>query len=141
MEVIITDTSTENIGFLTIEAKTANGAIPIENARVYIYPLGDENSVIYSLRTDSAGQTEKVALETKSKDLSLVPGNFEPFSLYNVTVSADGYYSASRSRVPMFEGVHSILPFDLIPLSENSSPESFEPDGINRFSTIPNTEL
>ena len=139
--MIITDNSIESIGFLTTEVRTANGAIPLENALVYVYSTGNENDVLYSLRTNSAGQTPKIALATKSKDLSLVPGNFEPFSLYNVTVTADGYYSASRSRVPMFEGVNSILPFDLVPLSENSNPESFEPDGLDRFIVIPDTEL
>ena len=135
------DSNTESIGFLIVEVKTANGAIPIPNARVYVYQTGNDTDVVYSLRTNSSGRTPKVALETKEKDLSLVPGNFLPFTLYNVTVSADGYYSASSSRVPMFEGVTSILPFDLIPLSEYSSPESFEPDGIDRFNVIPNTDL
>ncbi|MBO5373910.1 MAG: carboxypeptidase regulatory-like domain-containing protein [Clostridia bacterium] len=132
--------STENIGFLIVEVKTANGAIPLEGARVYVYPI-EENDAIYSLRTNSSGRTERVALEAKNKMLSLTPGNDEPFINYNVTVTAQGYYSADKSRVPVFEGVTSILPFDLIPLSEGSSPESFEPDSLGRFTVTPNTDL
>ncbi len=139
--MIITNTETESIGFLTVEVRTANGAIPIENARVYIYPVGDENDVLYSLRTSSTGQTPRVALDAKRRELSMEPGNLEPFTLYNVTVTADGFYSADRSRVPLFEGISSILPFDLIPLAENASPENFEPDGIGRFAVTPSTDL
>lgn len=139
--MIFTNASTESIGFLTVEVRTANGAIPIENARVYVYPAVKTNDVLYSLRTNSSGQTPRVALETKKKELSQEPGNFEPFTLYNVEVLADGYYSSSSSRVPMFEGVTSILPFDLVPLSENASVENFEPNGARRFSVTPNTNL
>ena len=41
--VIITDNSIESIGFLTTEVRTANGAIPLENALVYVYSTGNEN--------------------------------------------------------------------------------------------------
>lgn len=134
------DRSTENIGFMIVEVKTANGAIPIEGARIYIYP-SDGGDVLYSLSTNSSGKSERVALNAVSKELSLVPGNPVPYTTYNVTVTAPGYYSASKSNSPVFEGVTSILPFDLIPLSENSNPESFEPDGIGRFMETPNTML
>ena len=134
--------NTESIGFLIAEVRTANGAIPIEGARVYIYESREEESgVIYSLRTDKSGMTEKVALDAKSKELSRVPGNEQPFTIYNITATADGYYSSDKSRVPIFEGVTSILPFNLIPLGEYSDPESFTPDGAGRFSVTPNTNL
>lgn len=141
MEVIFTNRNTESIGFLVVEVRTANGAIPIENALVYVYPLENSESSIYSLRTDSSGRTERVALGTVSKDLSTSPGNNEPYTSYNVTVTAPGFYSSDRGRVPIFEGVTAILPFNLIPLSEYADPESFNPDGQDRFITIPNTEL
>ena len=135
------DRNTESIGFLIAEVRTANGAIPIEGARVHIYPFDDEKDVIYSLRTDSSGMTEKVALDTKSKALSMVPGNEQPFAIYNITATAEGYYSSDKARVPIFEGVTSILPFNLIPLGEYSDPESYNPDGAGRFSVTPNTNL
>lgn len=136
------DRGTENIGFLIVEVRTASGAIPIEGALVYVYPSGEgENDVLYSLRTNSSGMSERVALATRNKDLSTSPGVKSPFISYNVAVSAPGYYGASKSNVPIFEGVSSILPFDLIPLSENSNPNSFTPDGIGRFTVTPETRL
>ena len=134
--------NTESIGFLIAEVRTANGAIPIEGARVYVYESKEDDSgVIYSLRTDKSGMTEKVALDAKSKELSTTPGNEQPFTIYNIPATADGYYSSDKSRVPIFEGVTSILPFNLIPLGEYSDPESFTPDGAGRFSVTPNTSL
>ena len=58
------------IGFLTTIVTTANGALPIKDATITIYKR-DENEpfnssdVIYSLKTDLSGRTEKVALHTK----------------------------------------------------------------------------
>lgn len=135
------DRNTESIGFLIAEARTANGAIPVEGARVYVYPSDNESDVIYSLRTDASGRTEKVALDTKSKELSMEPGNEQPFAIYNITATAEGYYSSDKSRVPIFEGITSILPFNLVPLGESSDPESYNPDGVGRFSVTPNTDL
>ncbi len=140
-EVIITDINTESIGFLTVEVKTANGAIPIEGATVYVYPATEGSDLLYSLRTNQSGQSERVALDTKDKKMSQVPGIEQPYTLYNVSVSAPGYYFSEKSSIPIFEGVNSILPFDLIPLSEGANPESFEPDGIGRFSKTPSTDL
>ena len=139
--MIFTDRNTESIGFLTVEVRTANGAIPIEGALVYVYPLDENEGVIYSLRTDSSGRTDRVALKTKSMDLSMTPGNVEPYMSYNVTTSADGYYFSSKARIPIFEGVTSILPVNLVPLSEYANPDSFNPDGAGRFSVTPNTDL
>lgn len=135
------DRNTESIGFLIAEARTANGAIPVEGVRVYVYPSDNESDVIYSLRTGASGRTEKVALDTKSKELSMEPGNEQPFAIYNITATAEGYYSSDKSRVPIFEGITSILPFNLVPLGESSDPESYNPDGVGRFSVTPNTDL
>ena len=135
--------NTESIGFLIVEARTANGALPVEGAQVYVYPLSEDgkNDAVYSLRTNSSGRTERVALEAKGKALSLSPGNASPFMSYNVSLRAPGFYSSDKSNVPIFEGVTSILPFNLVPLSEYADPESYNPDGIGRFTVTPDTNL
>ena len=134
--------NTQNLGFLIVEAKTANGALPIENALVYIYKNDTENNdVLYSLRTDNNGRTQKIALETKDKNLSMSPGNEIPFSTYNIVIRADGYYYSSKSNVPVFEGITSIQTANLIPLSEYADPNSQNPDSIGRYLNTPNTEL
>lgn len=128
----------ESIGFLTVAVKTANGALPIENASVVIYghseldensvPLENPSDVIYSLKTNRNGLTERVALQTKPKELSEVPGNLYPYLSYNIFVTADGYYDSSYINVPIFQGINSLQPVNLIPLSEFSSPQDIVPN-------------
>ena len=93
------------------------------------------------MRTNSVGQTEKIALPTKSASLSEVPGNLKPYISYNVFASKEGYFDSDVINVPIFEGVTSIQPINLIPLSEYSNPTDFTPSYDSRFVEIPNTKL
>ncbi len=138
---------TDDIGFLAVTVRTSNGAIPIENAKVSIYENyenGGANSnghLIYSLRTNNFGQTEKVALPTKSTSLSLAPGNLRPFTSYNVFVSSEGYFDSDVINVPIFQGITSLQPINLIPVSEFASPADDVPFYDSRFVEIPDTKL
>ena len=137
----------ESIGFLQVAVKTANGALPVENARVNIYEYyqGEErnngSNIIYSLITDESGNTPKVALKTKNKELSMSPGNEYPFSSYNIFVSSDGYYNSSYINVPVFQGITAIQPVNLIPLIEYAEPTDDYPSSQRRFLETPNTNL
>ena len=136
----------ENIGFLIVKVKTASGALPVENAKVSIYEyLPNENSVgsalLYSVLTDQDGKTPKLALDAKSKELSLSPGNVNPFSVYNIVVEKDGYYSNRYINVPIFQGITSIQPVELIPLLEYARPNDDYPNSTRRFIETPNTAL
>jgi hypothetical protein len=135
------------IGFLVVNTKTANGAIPLEGALVNIYENKNENGtmenghLVYSLRTNSLGQSEKIALPTKNASLSTVPGNDIPYKTYNVFASKEGYFDSDVINAPIFQGVTSIQPITLIPLSEYARPFDLEPSHDSRFVEIPNTDL
>ncbi|MBQ7353756.1 MAG: hypothetical protein IJW54_07135 [Clostridia bacterium] len=122
------------IGYLTTIVSTANGALPVSNARVAIYERGlsdnstEESDVIYLLNTDISGRTEKVALQTKSKDLSITPDNPIPYLSYDIYVTADGYYDATFLNVPIFQGISSLQNVYLIPLSEFARSDDFVPN-------------
>lgn len=137
----------ENIGFLQIVARTANGALPIENAKINIfeYSPNDEKSpnsnILYSLLTDESGKTPKVALPAKNKNLSLTPDNEHPFTVYNIVASKEGYYDNSYINVPIFQGITAIQPVDMIPLIEYGKESDDYPDSTIRFNETPNTDL
>ncbi|MBO5212167.1 MAG: hypothetical protein J6B60_01355 [Clostridia bacterium] len=141
----------ESLGFLIVEVKTANGALPVENALVYIYPMLDESEngrfptdasgVLYSLRTDISGKTEKVALNTKPRSLSMSPSNETPYVSYNVYIVADGFFDTYKMNVPIFQGITSIQTAEMIPLSEYADPDSQTPDSIGRFSVSEEPDL
>ena len=136
--------NSENIGFLVIEAKTANGALPIENAKVSVYeylPNKEKGKLVYSVLTDMDGKTTKMALKTKSKELSMNPDNKDPFSVYNISVERDGYYSNRYINVPIFQGITSTQPVELIPLIEYGKSGDDFPNNTRRFVETPNTDL
>ena len=145
------DRNSENIGFLIVDVRTANGAFPVPNASVYVTENSNlqengtttlrPNAVLYSLRTDESGKTPKVALETKTKELSMESGNPRPFLTYNIAVYADGFYNTENINVPIFEGITSIQTVNLVPLAEYSDPSSFSPDNIRRYVETPDTDL
>ena len=101
-----------NYGGLIVEVKTARGALPVENARVEIRS-GD--TLLYTLFTDRNGRTERVSLSAPSIGLSLRPGVPNAFALYSVAVAKNGFHPFSFSSVPVFAGITSIQPAELIP--------------------------
>ena len=56
------------IGYLTIQARTAHEALPLEGVQVRV--LDDEGNSLYQLRTDESGETGTVPLETLDKSFS-----------------------------------------------------------------------
>ncbi|MDE5950064.1 MAG: hypothetical protein K2H12_00590, partial [Acetatifactor sp.] len=80
------------IGYLIIQARTANDAIPLSGVQIRV--MDDQERSIYNLTTDESGETEKVALETLDASLSLEP-DFPgtPFISYDVLALADGFNS------------------------------------------------
>ncbi len=129
----------ESIGFLIVNVNTANGALPLEGARVTIYASSPtdganlDSNIIYTLKTDKNGKTEKVALQTKSKELSLSSSNPIPYDSYNITVTRDGYYDSSYLGVPIFQGITSLQNASLIPLSEFASPTDYIPNSQRQY--------
>ncbi len=128
----------DKLGFLIVQAVTANGALPVPDATVHIYEYAEDfdterTDIIYSLRTDNSGRTEKIALDAKDKELSQSPGNVRPYTTYNITVEKDGFYASEKINVPIFQGITSIQTAEMIPLSEFSDPYSATPDYLGRF--------
>lgn len=114
----------EGRGFLRIRALTAGGALPVEDAVVLIMDYNDDESggaLLYSLRTDEGGLTPTASLPAPPASMSQRPGNGRPYSLYNVTVLKDGFYTVENVGVMVFDGVVAIQPVNLLPVSESES--------------------
>lgn len=106
------------MGELIIEVTLARRAIPVEGANITI-TSENNGEVISTLITDKSGRTEKIALPTQSSSLSQTPdSSARPFSVYNISVDYPGYYTERAINVPIFDGILSIQPIALIPLSE-----------------------
>ena len=110
----------DDFGTLTVRANTAGGALPVPGVVVRIFGAEEDNRFItYSLLTDEDGITEKITLPSPLKNLSLKPGAAEsPYSIYNIEVSAPGYFNKIINSVSIFSGIDSVLPITMIPVSQ-----------------------
>ncbi|MBQ8331040.1 MAG: hypothetical protein IJX94_00895 [Clostridia bacterium] len=129
-----TPQNAESVGYLIVKVTTARGAIPLEGASVNIRGGDAENSgVLYSLRTNRDGQTQKVTLPTPPRSASETPTNITPYANYNVDVFLDGYVPLSFQNVPIFPSIVSIQPAVMVP-----APESY---GTGPIYVTPSTVL
>lgn len=121
-------------GYLVVRATTASEALPLEGAVVSVYGDVDGfSSLIARLQTGKDGLTPKIALLTPPRALAEVPGNGDrSFATYNISVRMDGFAPLTLRSVPLFDGITSIQPADLIPLAENGYPDGFRPYGTSR---------
>lgn len=105
------------IGYLSIQARTANDAVPLGGVSVKV--LDDEGNTIYTLTTDENGETQTVPLETVDKSFSQNPYySGTPYNNYNVLAQAAGFNNLYISNIPIFDGETAVLPLTLIPMQE-----------------------
>lgn len=108
---------TQNTGTLRISVTSSVAYIPIKGATVTISYTGDPDSPLLTLTTDSSGETETVTLPTPPRSYSLDPESLrQPYSEYNITVTADGYEPVYVTGSEMFEGELSLQPIRMNPL-------------------------
>jgi hypothetical protein len=110
----------DDFGTLRIRASSASGAIPIMGAVVRITGGDEEDRMVAkSLITDNDGVTAPVRLPTPNRSYSLDPNGADtPYALYDVVVTADGYYTKRIAGVAIFSGIDAILPVNMIPTSD-----------------------
>ena len=108
-------------GSLRVRAYAAQGALPVKNAVVRITGAGEDNRLVaFSSITDVDGLSDKFILPAPDVNYSLSPGPKElPYSLYDLEVSADGYYTKRIKGLTVFSGINSIQLVNMIPGSGN----------------------
>lgn len=107
-------------GQLVITVKTAGGALPVENAVVTVKDAA--GTVISIFFTDVNGRTPKLKLGAPPIANSEAPDPPGPaFYTYNVDTDREGYTSVRNIGVPIYPGITSIQPVELIPIPEGSS--------------------
>jgi len=108
---------TDYAGSIKISVVSSLGQIPVEGATVTISYTGDPNSPIETLTTDSSGQTPTIELPAPPLELSLDSSTEEqPYSEYNILVTADGYEPLLVSGSEILADQLSLQPIRLNPL-------------------------
>ena len=105
------------IGYLTIQARTAHEALPLEGVQVRV--LDDEGNSLYQLRTDESGETGTVPLETLDKSFSQNQYySGLPYASYNVLAQKAGFDTIYVSNIPVYDRETAVLPLAMVPMQE-----------------------
>ena len=120
-------------GTLSVRAYSAGEAEPISGAVVRIKGAEEDNRfVIYSLLTDYDGITKTVTLPAPAKSNSLSPGAKEiPYSVYDIEITKDGFYTKRFFNVAVFSGINAVLPVNMIPNGNNAVHDNFPHGNLN----------
>lgn len=122
MSMDVTDTT--YTGTLQISVVSALGMAPIPGATVTISYTGDPDSPIETLTTDESGQTPEINLKAPPRELSLTPDITEqPYSEYNIQVTADGFETVLVSGSEILAGAYSLQPIRMNPLDVTEEEE------------------
>ncbi|MDR1892720.1 MAG: peptidoglycan-binding protein [Oscillospiraceae bacterium] len=106
------------MGYLTVKASMSNETVPVTDASVFI--KNADGDILYSLKTNDSGKTEKVALTAPDKEYSLDP-NYDgiPYSVCDVEVSKPGFITKTIKGVQIFDTIESVEEVELHPALEN----------------------
>ncbi len=104
-------------GALSFMVFTASEALPVAGAAVTVSTRIDgEAHEMFRAVTNQSGETPARTLPAPSKELSQDEDNaIQPFSLYDATVSKEGFTRVILRDIPVFDGVRSIQRVALIP--------------------------
>ena len=109
-------------GFLRVNVNSGLNQFPIEDAVVDISSQLEPDRILEELKTDRSGQTEQITLPAPSVDLSLEPQELQPYSEYQITVSAPGYEPVTIEGSEILAGVLSTQPVRLQPIEPGGEP-------------------
>lgn len=122
----------QGVGYLIVNVSTARGAIPLDGASVTVmYDEENNTSVFTVLTTDMSGKTPKIELPAPPRALSETPGNTRPYATYALQIDKDGYYRITNTGVPIFSGITSIQPVEMIPLAEYNPDTTYPRYGLD----------
>ncbi len=126
-----------SVGYILVNVRTGEESDPVAGAVVNITAIHNGNRLnIASGTTDESGRTQRFEVPVPKIEYSLSPGSaVQPYSLFDVSVTAKGFFNARSVDVPVFEGITSLQNFSMIPvpLYMKSSDET-----VTNFNQEPN---
>ncbi len=118
-----------DVGFLQINTISATAQIPVRNAKIEIASTGNPNITLEQVTTNTDGQTENLELAAPPLEYSLSPSDNQPYSEYNLKISAEGYEDAIVSGVQILSGENGLQNIRMVPLVSNE--EAYNPTVIS----------
>lgn len=95
---------------------------PWKMPRVEISLTGEPEQVIEQLQTDRSGNTETIDLGAPALEYSLEPGDTQPYSEYNLKITAPGFEEVMLAGVQILSGQSAISNIRMIPVVTETPP-------------------
>ena len=113
-----------DVGTLQVSLVSNRGKRPITDAAVEISSAGEPDKILEVLKTDLSGQTEVIELETPPLEYSMEPGMNQPYSEYNLKITAPGFEPVEIAGSQMLSGQLALQNLSLEPtITETASYE------------------
>ncbi len=108
----------DSSGFIIVNVRTGNEASPIVGASVIVTAVNNGRRLFIAAgQTDISGTVTQIEAPAPDKIYSQSPDtDVRPYSLFDISVRANGFFNARSVDVPVFSGVTSIQNFNMIPL-------------------------
>ena len=113
-------------GKLTLNVTSSLGFIPINNATITISYSGAPDTVVQMLNTNESGNTETIALPAPNLSYSTQISDVQPYSEYNISVTAPGYEPVFISGTEILPDVTAVQPVSMNPLEVEPPGETEE---------------
>ena len=102
------DQYSSDTGNLNVIVTGTNSYSPLSSATIEIANTGEPNRILESITTDQNGQTGYIELSAPPREYSMEPTDNQPYSEYNVKISAPGYQEGLVSGVQIFSGENGL---------------------------------
>ncbi len=95
-------------GTLRVHVTGRSEGEPVPNARITISDTGEPSRILEEVDTDGSGNTESLTLYAPPLEYSMEPSQQQPYSEYNLNISAPGYRSLGITAVEILPGELSL---------------------------------
>lgn len=116
---------TGDTGYFRAAVSSVIASRPIAGAKIQITDENNPEDIIEEVETDISGQSEAVELPTPPLEYSMQPAAEQPYSVYNIRISAPGFETIEISGAEILPGQTALQNVSLMPM-ENSLGESEE---------------
>ncbi len=105
-----------DFGKLSVQVVSAIGTSPIEDAVISVSYTGNPTSTLEQLYTNDSGFSDTIELPSPPLEYSVSPSEIQPYSEYNLIITAPGYQELVISGSEILPEVTAVQKASLIPV-------------------------
>lgn len=105
-------------GYIKVNVRTGDSSAPVKGAVISIEGTVNGNRLLMGTAvTDESGTAGAFEVPVPDVKYSQTPDSrVRPYALYDISVTADGFFNTRSVDVPVFSGIISVQTFEMIPV-------------------------